>query len=48
MIFIFGLFFTLHAGVEDEITDMIVKNSKIVTSILKDKTMPKEEQDRRV
>ena len=48
MIFIFGLFFTLHAGVEDEITDMIVKNSKIVTSILKDKTMPKEEQDRRL
>ena len=46
MLFIFGLFFTLHAGVEEDITETIVKNSEKVTSILKDKTMTKEEQDR--
>ena len=45
MILIFGMLFTLNASVEDDITDMMVKNSEKVTSILKDKVMPKEEQD---
>ncbi|WP_345979625.1 ABC transporter substrate-binding protein [Sulfurimonas sp. HSL3-2] len=45
MILIFGMFLTLNASVEDDITDMMVKNSEKVTGILKDKVMPKEEQD---
>ncbi len=42
---IFGLFFNLYAGVEESITDMMVKNSQKVTSILKDKTISKKKQD---
>ncbi|WP_345992615.1 ABC transporter substrate-binding protein [Sulfurimonas sp. HSL-1716] len=48
MILIFGVFFTLHANVEDDITNMIVQNSEKVTSILKDKSMPKAEQDKEI
>ena len=44
-LFIFGLFFALHAGVEESVTDMMTKNSQKVTSILRDKTMPKKKQD---
>jgi phospholipid transport system substrate-binding protein len=44
-LFIFGLFFNLNAGVEEGVTDMMIKNSQKVTSILKDKTMSKKKQD---
>ncbi len=46
MILIFGMFLTLNAGVEEDITKMMVQNSEKVTSLLKDKTIPKEKQDR--
>lgn len=48
MILVFGMFFTLSASVEDDITSMMAQNSEKVTSILKDKIMTKEEQDRKI
>jgi len=44
-IFIFGLFFSLHAGVEESVTTMMANNSQKVTSILKDKGISKTKQD---
>ncbi len=44
-IFIFGLFFSLHAGVEESVTNMMANNSQKVTSILKDNSISKQKQD---
>ncbi|MDD2357932.1 MAG: ABC transporter substrate-binding protein [Thiovulaceae bacterium] len=44
-IFIFGLFFSLHAGVEESVTTMMINNSQKVTTILKDKGISKTRQD---
>lgn len=45
VILILGMFFTLNASIEDDITNLLVVNSEKVTSILKDKSIPIKEQD---
>ena len=45
LVLLFGFFIATHAGVEENMTDLLKENSQKVTAILKDKNISKAQQD---